>query len=182
MSKDLWFDDGYVEDFTIVRGLLKKHGRVGILAIITGKIGDKGYLSIKQIKTMMSEGWKIASHSVTHRNFRELNLKEVEWELKTSKDWIKRNLGVEPIDFVAPYNSIARDQKEQKELALKYYTFVYGKRRDIIFHSKYLNREKEAREIDPKRVYNTRRAKHERIVLNNILGVEYDYEALPKFY
>jgi len=119
---NLWFDDGYLEDYTVIYPVLKRYNLTGILALVTGRIGRKGFLNIEQLKIMLSDGWKVASHSVTHRNFNKLSLEQVDWELRTSKEWIETNLGVTPIIFLPPYG-VREITKLQKRHVLDYYRF-----------------------------------------------------------
>jgi len=128
----LWFDDGYVEDYTIIYPLLKKYKVTGVLAIVTSRVGKRGFLNIEQLKLMMSEGWQIASHSVTHRNFKKLTLEEADWELQTSKRWIQENLGVTPRMFMPPY-SLRAMTPPQKQRALSHYPFICAETQH--FHS-----------------------------------------------
>ena len=162
---DLWFDDGYVEDFTIIRPTLREQGLVGILAIITSKIGEEGYLNIEQLKIMIREGWKISSHSVTHRNFKNLSMREVSWELRKSVEWINENLSLNPMGFVAPHGHI---NQTQKTLALSYYPLVRARKNCLNFHSKYFQSKEDALRF-PGRKYSDKRAEYERVVLKKVL-------------
>lgn len=119
----IWFDDGYIEDYTIIYPLLKRYNVVGSLAIVTSRIGKRGFLNVDQMKIMMNEGWKVASHSVTHRNFKKLTLEQTDWELRTSKEWIQENLGVTPIMFMPPYG-VKEITETQKQQILQYYPFI----------------------------------------------------------
>lgn len=130
----LWFDDGYEEDYTVIFPLLQKRNIQGILAICTSEIGHNGFLKVDQIKEMMNAGWKIASHSVTHRDFLGLSLLEVEQELKMSKEWIQQNLFVEPKSFMPPFG-LVNITKAQKKLALKYYPSLCKEK--YHFHSRH---------------------------------------------
>lgn len=165
---DLWFDDGYVEDFTIIRPLLREHGLIGILAIITSKVGEEGYLNIEQLKIMIREGWKIASHSVTHQSFKNLSMKEVDWELRKSLEWINENLGLTPVGFVAPYGHI---NQTQKALAMSYYRFVRAHGNILNFHSKYFQSKEDALRFLGRK-YSDKRAEYERVVLKKVLKGE----------
>lgn len=162
---NLWFDDGYVEDFTIIRPLLRERGLVGILAIITSKVGKEGYLNIERLKIMIREGWKIASHSVTHRNFKNLSIKEVSWELRKSLEWINESLSLSPVGFVAPYGHI---NQTQKALALSHYPFVRAHESILNFHSKYFQSKEDALRF-PGRKYSDKRAEYERVALKKVL-------------
>lgn len=70
----------------------------------------------------------MASHSFSHPQpypdgweFFSLSLKQTEFELRESKEWIRENLGVTPTKFVVPRHFLRR---EQMELARKHYKFV----------------------------------------------------------
>jgi peptidoglycan/xylan/chitin deacetylase (PgdA/CDA1 family) len=128
---NLWFDDGYEEDYTVVYPMLKPYNLSGTLSITTGNVGKYGFLTIGQIKTMIHDGWKIASHGVTHRNFLTLSLQECEEELVESFKWIRGNLHVNPLTFMPPYNQLTR---KQRYLAKKVYGSVCMER--YHFHSK----------------------------------------------
>lgn len=132
--QDIWFDDGYVEDYTIIYPLLNKYNVTGTLAIITSRVGKPGFLNINQLKIMMREGWKVASHSVTHRDFKRLTFEEADWELQTSKEWIEKNLGVTPLMFMPPYglHAITRAQKQH---VLSYYPTICAETQH--FHSRH---------------------------------------------
>jgi len=114
--------------------MLKRYNLTGILAIVTGRVGKRGFLNVDQLKTMIGDGWKVASHGVTHRNFRNLTLEEADWELRTSKQWIEKNLGVTPIIFLPPYgpNEINRLQKKH---CLSYYPLICQE--PLHFHSRH---------------------------------------------
>jgi len=116
---------------------MKKYKLVGIVAVITGEVGKERYCSdkynklmgIEHLKTLIEEGWEIASHSHTHPvphthayNFASLNEVRTEYEAKKSKEWIISNLGVIPTKYVSPAN--IRPTKEQLKIIKRYYSFV----------------------------------------------------------
>ena len=122
--KRVYFDDGLLDTYNVARLLLKNYKGNKILSIVTGYVGKpitwerhkpRGTpsMDVGQIKKLISEGWKIASHSVTHRDFTKLSNQEIDKELIDSKIWIQNNLKVDPFCFVAPYgrfNNYAREQ------------------------------------------------------------------------
>lgn len=130
----LWFDDGYEEDYTVVYPMLKPYNLSGTLSITTGNIGKLGFLTIGQIETMMNDGWKIASHGVTHRNFLELPLEECEEELVESFKWIQKNLNVRPITFMPPFG-IGQVTSKQRRLVKRIYGSICTE--PYHFHSKH---------------------------------------------
>ena len=148
MEHRLWFDDAFKSTITIAFPLLKKCGLKGIVAVITGRVGQTSLLqlperklrmrfplmNVEDLKVLVHNGWQMASHSVNHEGFDKLTLKGSERELTESKQWIINNLGVTPEWFVAPQHHI---RPEQKVLALKHYKFVRAippLETDIIWH------------------------------------------------
>jgi peptidoglycan/xylan/chitin deacetylase (PgdA/CDA1 family) len=141
---EIWFDDGLRDVYVHFAPIMEKYGLTGIIPLVTDCVGGKfkWYLdktryielpcmTIEEIRELMSKGWKIASHTKTHRRLTELSLEEVEEEFKGSKEWIEKNLGVTPEDLVCPWNAIT---EEQKKIALKYYRRVMTSDR-IYFHA-----------------------------------------------
>ena len=92
-------------------------------------------MTIEQIKVLMAKGWKVVSHTKTHRFLPSLNLEEAEKEFKESKNWIEKNLGFSPNTLVCPWNTIT---PEQKKIALKYYERVVDTKDRIYFHGIHL--------------------------------------------
>ena len=143
MNFEIWFDDGDLSIFEIGFPMLKRHGMTATVAIITGYVGKNyplyrrqpcPFVNIEQLKELIEEGWEIASHSVTHRSFLDLNPDETLAELVDSKKWIEENLGVTPRKFAFPMDLAT---PEQIELAGEYYEYVRPippRGIDAIFH------------------------------------------------
>ena len=121
----IFFDDA-LQDTYENRHLLDNFQGEKYISVPTGFVGKpitwkdhKPFgelaLTINQLKTMISEGWKIASHGVSHEDLTQWNpsaqsssdqMQYENYELEESKKWIKENLGVEPEIFVFPYDKI----------------------------------------------------------------------------
>jgi len=142
--KQIYFDDGLLDTYNVARPLLKSYKGDKILSIVTGCVGKPirwdrhkpqgaPSMNIDQIKELINEGWKIASHGITHRYLTKLSHQEVNEELVVSKKWIQDNLKVEPICFVAPYGR--RNDYICKQVLI-HYDYVRSKSTDcIVFHS-----------------------------------------------
>jgi len=141
----IWFDDCLIAVYTKAFPLMKKYNQIGILPVITSCVGDKMYwsavgteepeswedcMSTDQLLELIKAGWKVASHSVTHRNLDEIPTNEAEREILESKKWIIENLKVSPIAFVPPNHRITPELKQFAEL---FYGFVRNGS-DPIFH------------------------------------------------
>lgn len=126
----VWVDDGHLSAYDKGRDFFKKLQVKPILAIITGyvgqiypspKYGPSPIMKMDQILDLINDGWEIASHSITHRDFLTFGIEETEKELSESKEWIRDHLGVIPTKFAFPYN---RYTIPQFKLAQKYYDYV----------------------------------------------------------
>jgi peptidoglycan/xylan/chitin deacetylase (PgdA/CDA1 family) len=96
-------------------------GLVGKTFLWTDPYAKFPTMNVDQLKEMIAFGCQIASHGVTHRAFCSLSQIALEWELKTSKEWIIKNLGVTPTIFVAPFDIC---YQEQEEIAKTFYQEV----------------------------------------------------------
>lgn len=143
---EIWFDDGLKDVIVCFAPIMEKYHLTGIISVVTDCVGktfkwyydyrskkyiERQCMSVEDLKKLVSKGWKIASHTKTHRRLPELSLEEAEKEFKESKEWIEKNLGVIPEDLVCPWNEIT---EEQKIIALKYYKRVIASRGRIYFH------------------------------------------------
>jgi peptidoglycan/xylan/chitin deacetylase (PgdA/CDA1 family) len=96
----LTFDDG-TEDHLSVANLLAKFDLGGIFFIITSRLGQRGYLSRADLRTLRDLGQQIGSHSVTHRRIINLADAELRVELEQSRDMLQQQVGHE-IEWFAP--------------------------------------------------------------------------------
>jgi len=62
----LTFDDGYSDAFTDAFPLLRKYGFGGSFAIVTGFVGQPGYVNWDQVKQMAGSQMEMMSHTVNH--------------------------------------------------------------------------------------------------------------------
>lgn len=62
----LWFDDGWMSQYTIALPLLSSHSMKGALAVPTQLIGLDGYMSWYHVQKIQEDGWEITAHTRTH--------------------------------------------------------------------------------------------------------------------
>lgn len=98
----LTFDDGTEEHYTTVLPILDKYGYKSIFFVPAGKVGKTGYLSVWQLKDMVSRGYIIASHSVTHRYLPDLKASEIKQEVEQSKAMLEDIVGCPVFAFAPP--------------------------------------------------------------------------------
>ena len=66
----LTFDDGYDDAYRCAYPLLARRSMTGMFYLITGFIGQPGYLTWAQAAEMRAAGMEMGNHSVTHHNLR----------------------------------------------------------------------------------------------------------------
>ncbi len=97
------FDDGYEDNYIAAFRLLERQGMRGTFFVVTGKIGQPGYMTWEQVRAMSAGGMEIGSHTVHHYTLNEINLKEMERELLLSRLMLETNVpGSAPI-FANPF-------------------------------------------------------------------------------
>ena len=87
------FDDGGISFYTIIAPILEEYGWHGIFFISTIYIGTEGFMTNAQIADLHQRGHIIGSHSHHHRVLIEMPLKDVENELKQSKEILYNIIG-----------------------------------------------------------------------------------------
>jgi len=88
------FDDGYYNNYVYAYPVLKKYNLPATIFVITGKIGSPGYVGWKELEEMADSGViTIGSHTISHLWLPSLNQKELERELKGSKEILEKHLG-----------------------------------------------------------------------------------------
>lgn len=101
----LTFDDGYTDAYTWALPELKKHGFSATFFIISGVIGWKGYMGQNQLKSLLSNGMQIGSHTVHHVDMGQLvnfDPKLAQKELVDSKAKLEKELGGVIQEFCYP--------------------------------------------------------------------------------
>jgi peptidoglycan/xylan/chitin deacetylase (PgdA/CDA1 family) len=143
----LVFDDAFFDFYYYVYPLLKKYKLKAVLSVPTKYILDdtdmstKTRLSIKhrdmiynpdviqyapfctwkEIQEMVRSGYvEIASHTVNHPNLINLNTRQIEYELKHSKEVIESKLGIKCNAFTYPYGAF---NEKIRSMVKKYYKY-----------------------------------------------------------
>jgi hypothetical protein len=101
--------------------------------LITGLVGQPGYMSWQDAKHMaVSRLVTIGSHTVNHRNLRQLSADEVRFELSSSKARIEDVLGMRCDHFCCPWGRPDRDFRTDRDpaiaLELGYRSFLTTRR------------------------------------------------------
>lgn len=95
----LSFDDG-TADHRWAAHTLSSRGLIGTFFVITGRLGQDGWLSEEDVSMMALQGHRIASHSVTHARLPTLGPDQLAFELAASKEHLERLTG-RVVDWLA---------------------------------------------------------------------------------
>lgn len=86
----------------------------------------KPYMTISQIKELVSDGYTIGSHSESHPDFSKLTEEETINEMIESKESLKIKLGIEPMYFAYPYGRRPSKIIEEKVIESNIYKMLFG--------------------------------------------------------
>lgn len=124
-------DDGWQGVYTYAYPVLKEYGFPFTVYVYKKYVNIGGRsLTWSQIKEMMQNGCEIGSHSVSHESFRakkgRSDAEHAQWvlaELKESKEFIEKNLGVSCTSFAYPFG-VFDDALAETGLQVGYETLV----------------------------------------------------------
>lgn len=97
------FDDCYESDCSIALPLLKASRMTARFFVIADRVGQKGFLSAKQIESLCAEGMTIGNHGMYHRRWPILSDKELEVELVGARNRIEQITGVRISEAACPF-------------------------------------------------------------------------------
>jgi peptidoglycan/xylan/chitin deacetylase (PgdA/CDA1 family) len=95
-------DDGYADLYQIAFPILRAHRFKAVAYIVSGFVGQPGYVTAAQVVELSQNGIEIASHTVNHPNLAHTSGPEVMWELSASKKWLQDLIGHPVLDFAYP--------------------------------------------------------------------------------
>jgi peptidoglycan/xylan/chitin deacetylase (PgdA/CDA1 family) len=112
-NKDIFitFDDGFVDNYTMVFPLIKKYN-IPITIYIAPNISDIEKLSSEQIIEMKNSGLvEFGAHSMNHVNLTKLDKEKMIHEIKESKEYIEKITGQKCDSFAYPFGQFNQDVK-----------------------------------------------------------------------
>jgi len=103
----LWFDDGWVTEYTNAFPIMQNEGYKGAVAVAVKLVCYPAFMNWDQLRTLQDQGWETTAHTVNHNcDLGYYTTKTTEYELNGSKQMI-RSHGLRADNFVMPcgYNS-----------------------------------------------------------------------------
>jgi peptidoglycan/xylan/chitin deacetylase (PgdA/CDA1 family) len=98
----LTFDDGYADAFTTVLPVLQRYGFTATFYIISGMVGQPGYMSWEQLVALRDAGMEIGAHTIDHYDLTTLDPAESERQIVQSKTDLEHGLGISIVSFCYP--------------------------------------------------------------------------------
>jgi peptidoglycan/xylan/chitin deacetylase (PgdA/CDA1 family) len=97
------FDDGYASQYTVAAPELRKLGWPGVLNLEAARLSARGGLAPAQVRSLLGDGWELASHTLTHPDLTKLRAPRVAREVSGSRSTLRRLFGVAVRFFCYPY-------------------------------------------------------------------------------
>jgi peptidoglycan/xylan/chitin deacetylase (PgdA/CDA1 family) len=104
------FDDGFRNFYTHAFPILAQYGFTATMFVTTGWIGntrirfeDREFMTWEEVREIHSHGVRIGSHTISHRELKQLDAADVAEEVAGSKQTIEDKLGSPVISFSYPY-------------------------------------------------------------------------------
>jgi peptidoglycan/xylan/chitin deacetylase (PgdA/CDA1 family) len=98
----LSFDDGYADFYTTALPILRAHDFTAVAYIVSGFVGQSGYMSADQIVELDRRGIEIGSHTVHHPNLARSSPGNVTFEVVASKQALEQLIGHPIYSFCYP--------------------------------------------------------------------------------
>jgi peptidoglycan/xylan/chitin deacetylase (PgdA/CDA1 family) len=110
------FDDA-TSDHMWAAEVLAQLSLRGVFFVPTARVGKPGQLRWRELQELVAMGHVIGSHSVTHQPLDRIPLRQVQFELETSKSELEDRLGVSVSYFAPPGGHTVRGLDERMILA-----------------------------------------------------------------
>lgn len=98
----LTFDDGYMDAYTAALPLLRQHGFVATFYIVSGFVGQPGYMGWDEIRALRDAGMEIGAHSVSHPDLTTLSQADAAAQIGQSGATIAAEIGAPVRSFCYP--------------------------------------------------------------------------------
>ena len=95
-------DDGYADLYKAAFPILQAHNFKAVAYVVTGFVGQPGYVTRTQVLELAQYGIEIASHTVNHADLARTSPPMVMWELIASKKWLQDLVRHAVVDFAYP--------------------------------------------------------------------------------
>ncbi len=100
----LGFDDGYSSQYDAARPMLAAHGMHATFFIISGSVGESGYMTWSQLDGLAADGNEIGGHTLDHPDLTTLSSTEARRQICDDRTQLQAH-GFQVTDFAYPYGA-----------------------------------------------------------------------------
>ncbi len=102
-SMCLTFDDGFVDNYTVLFPILKRHEAKATLFVTNQGADDPAFLSAEQLREMVASGLvEIGGHTACHSKLGHCSAEETRTAIGDNARWLTEVLGAAPTSFAYP--------------------------------------------------------------------------------
>jgi peptidoglycan/xylan/chitin deacetylase (PgdA/CDA1 family) len=105
------FDDGNENVYLNAYPIMKEYGFIGVIFLIVNRLNAEGYLTTNQIKELISAGWEVGNHSMTHVDLVK-NSDLLRDEIGNSKHKLEDVFGIKVQTFAYPFGKATNVTKD----------------------------------------------------------------------
>jgi peptidoglycan/xylan/chitin deacetylase (PgdA/CDA1 family) len=119
------FDDGWLSVYENAWSVLQEFGFAANIAVNPGPVdgGFPAYMTEAMLDELHADGWSMVSHTLNHDSLTTLTAAELDYDLRSSQQWL-RDRGYRGWNvFVAPYHAYGA---AEREAVSRYYTASRG--------------------------------------------------------
>jgi len=104
----LTFDDGAASDWAVAAPILCGAACRATFYVVADRVDTSGHLTRTDLQALAGLGFEIGSHSLTHRNLPDLNMRELHLEIAKSKDQLEQYVGAPVSHLSCPFGGYNR--------------------------------------------------------------------------
>jgi peptidoglycan/xylan/chitin deacetylase (PgdA/CDA1 family) len=95
-------DDGYQDLYTTAYPILAAHGFTAVAYIVTGFVGENGYVTADEVLDLARHGIEIGAHTVNHSDLARAQQPWLTYQVVESRAWLEKLLGAPVVDMAYP--------------------------------------------------------------------------------
>jgi peptidoglycan/xylan/chitin deacetylase (PgdA/CDA1 family) len=116
------FDDGYADNYNYAYPILREEQIPATFFVVSSTVGNNNRMTADQLREMQANGMQIGSHSVNHENLAVMSSKEIDFELRVSREALEKILGKPVYALAYPAGKVNEDVLDG---AKKYYEIAF---------------------------------------------------------